>query len=140
MEAANAFPENEYWPEWNEYFAKPVKDFPDQHRPLDETQDLAAILCHALLAVHIFAEIEKVFKVRLPLATLYEAPAIEDIARILSGEVVSSSWSSLVAIQPLGSRPPFFCFHGDGGNVLIYRKLAQYLGPGQPFCGFAIFS
>ena len=71
----------------------------------------------------------------MPLATLYEAPAIEDIARILNREVASSGWSSLVAIQPSGSRPPFFCFHGDGGNVLIYRKLAQYLGPDQPFYG-----
>ena len=91
---------------------------------------------HSLLAVQMFAQIEKEFKVRLPLATLYEAPAIEDIARILNREEsVSSRWSSLVAIQPLGASPPFFCFHGDGGNVLIYRKLAQYLGTSQPFYG-----
>jgi amino acid adenylation domain-containing protein len=90
---------------------------------------------HSLLAVHIFGEIEKVFHVGLPLATLYEAPAIEDIARILSAGATSSRWSSLVAIQPSGRRPPFFCFHGDGGNVLIYRKLAQYLGSDQPVYG-----
>ena len=47
LEAANAFLEKEYWPEWNACFARPVKDFPDQHRPLGEIQDLAAILCHA---------------------------------------------------------------------------------------------
>jgi transposase len=47
LEAANAFLEKEYWPEWNEAFAEPVKDFPNQHRPLGEAQDLAAILCHA---------------------------------------------------------------------------------------------
>ena len=47
LEAANAFLEKEYWPEWNECFARPVKDFPNQHRPLSQTQDLAAILCHA---------------------------------------------------------------------------------------------
>ena len=47
MEAANAFLENEYWPEWNEYFARPVHDFPNQHRTLADSQDLAAILCHA---------------------------------------------------------------------------------------------
>ena len=90
---------------------------------------------HSLLAVQIFAEIEKIFNIRLPLATLYEAPAIEDIAEILKTEVIPSRWSSLVAIQPAGSRPPFFCFHGDGGNVLIYRKLAQHLGSEQPFYG-----
>ena len=37
----------EYWPEWNEAFARPVKDFPDLHRPLTEALDLGAILCHA---------------------------------------------------------------------------------------------
>jgi transposase len=47
MEAANAFLEKEYWPEWNECFARPVKDFPNQHRPLTEALDLAGILCHA---------------------------------------------------------------------------------------------
>jgi hypothetical protein len=46
MEAANAFLGNEYWPEWNAYFARPVADFPNQHRALTEQLDLAAILCH----------------------------------------------------------------------------------------------
>src|SRR6202795_4024429 len=46
-EAANAFLENEYWPEWNERFARPVQEFPNQHRALTEQLELAAILCHA---------------------------------------------------------------------------------------------
>ena len=28
LEGANAFLENEYWPEWNAHFARPVADFP----------------------------------------------------------------------------------------------------------------
>ena len=47
MKAANAFLEEEYWPEWNECFASPVKEFPNQHRSLSESLDLAAVLCHA---------------------------------------------------------------------------------------------
>jgi amino acid adenylation domain-containing protein len=90
---------------------------------------------HSLLAVRLFAQIEKDFKLRLPLATLYEAPTIEDIAQILKTQVVPSKWRSLVPIQSSGGRPPFFCFHGAGGNVLIYRKLSQYLGSGQPVYG-----
>jgi hypothetical protein len=46
LEAANAFLETEYWPEWNARFAKPVAEFPNQHRPLTQYLDLAAILCH----------------------------------------------------------------------------------------------
>src|SRR5271168_2201768 len=36
MEAANTFLETEYWPEWNERFARPVAEFPNQHRALSE--------------------------------------------------------------------------------------------------------
>ena len=46
LEAANAFLEKEYWPEWNAHFARPVADFPNQHRALTPQLDLAAILCH----------------------------------------------------------------------------------------------
>jgi len=47
----------------------------------------------------------------------------------------SPTWSSLVPIQTGGSRPPVFCIHGAGGNVLLYRDLARHLGPDQPVYG-----
>jgi transposase len=46
LKDANRFLENEYWPEWNARFARPVEEFPNHHRPLNEHLDLAAILCH----------------------------------------------------------------------------------------------
>ena len=46
METANTFLEKEYWPEWNARFARPVQEFPNQHRALTEHLELAAILCH----------------------------------------------------------------------------------------------
>ncbi len=46
METANTFLEKEYWPEWNARFARPVQEFPNQHRALTEQLELAAILCH----------------------------------------------------------------------------------------------
>jgi thioesterase domain-containing protein/acyl carrier protein len=87
------------------------------------------------LAVQMFAQIEKTFKIKLPLATLYEAPTIEELAKILRGETAASGWSPLVAIQVAGSRPPFFCMHGAGGTVLLYRELSLHLGDDQPFYG-----
>jgi len=80
-----------------------------------------------------FSQIEQVFGVKLPLTTLYEAPTIEELARILRGEVSAAGWSPLVAIQPSGSRPPLFCVHGAGGTVLMYRELSRHLGDDQPF-------
>ena len=46
LEAANTFLEKEYWPEWNARFARPIADFPNQHRALTPALELAAILCH----------------------------------------------------------------------------------------------
>src|SRR5271157_2379043 len=91
------------------------------------------------LAVQLFARIEKIFHVKLPLATLFEAPTIEEMARILRQQETAAAepegWSPLVTIQAGGTRPAFFCIHGAGGNVLIYRDLAKHLGPEQPFYG-----
>jgi hypothetical protein len=46
LEAANAFLEIEYWPEWNAKFARPAAEFSNQHRAVTEQLDLAAILSH----------------------------------------------------------------------------------------------
>jgi phthiocerol/phenolphthiocerol synthesis type-I polyketide synthase E len=87
------------------------------------------------LAVQLFARIEKIFHVKLPLATLFEAPTIEELTRILQRETALPGWSPLVEIQASGARPNFFCIHGAGGNVLIYRDLSRRLGADQPFYG-----
>jgi hypothetical protein len=46
LEAANAFLEQEYWPESNQRFARPIQEFPNRHRALTPQLDLAATLCH----------------------------------------------------------------------------------------------
>src|ERR1700728_123404 len=84
------------------------------------------------LAVHLFVQIERAFNVKLPLATLFDAPTIEAPAQVLRSGPSPSGWSPLVPIRTTGSRPPFFPMHGAGGNVLIYRELALRLGADQP--------
>jgi phthiocerol/phenolphthiocerol synthesis type-I polyketide synthase E len=87
------------------------------------------------LAVKMFAQIEEVFKVKLPIATLYQAPTVCELAEILRGAISTGRWLSLVQIQPNGTRFPFFCIHPHGGNVLVYRELSRHLGADQPFFG-----
>ena len=87
------------------------------------------------LAVHLFARIEKEFGVKLPLATLFEAQTVSELTEVLRSKAQPAGWSPLVAVHPSGSRANFFCVHGAGGNVLIYRDLAKLLGPDQPFYG-----
>ena len=88
---------------------------------------------HSLLAILLFAEIEKKTGKNLPLSTLFQAPSIKELANILRDEGWSTSWTSLVAIKPGGSKRPFFCIHGAGGHVLNYSSLARHLSPEQPF-------
>src|SRR6185295_16996263 len=60
------------------------------------------------------------------------APTIAQLAMSLA-DSDTSRWSSLVPIQTEGARPPFFCVHAVGGNVLEYYNLALHLGTDQPF-------
>ncbi|MGL5922312.1 amino acid adenylation domain-containing protein [Chroococcidiopsis sp.] len=90
---------------------------------------------HSLLAVQLFTQIESKFGKKLPLATLFQAPTIEQLANIVGGSEQLVSWSSLVAIQPHGDRYPLFCIHALGGNVLGYQKLVRHLGAEQPVYG-----
>ncbi len=46
LKGANDFLEKEYWPEWNERFAKPLSAVTDLHRPVSKEIDLAASLSH----------------------------------------------------------------------------------------------
>lgn len=87
---------------------------------------------HSLLAVRVITEIEKLCHIRLPLAVLFEAPTISDLANVLRKHHWSPSWSSLVPIRPNGSRPPLFLMHSHGGNTLEYHMLANLLEPDQP--------
>jgi thioesterase domain-containing protein len=90
---------------------------------------------HSLLAVRLLANIHQQFGKKLPLSALFQGTTVEKMARLLHLEDEGTHCSSLVGIQPSGSKPPFFWVHPAGGNVFCYFDLAQHLGPDQPFFG-----
>ena len=89
----------------------------------------------SLLAVNLFAQINKSFGRLLPLATLFEAPTIEQLADLVRVKQWTASWSPLVQIQSGEARPPLFCVHAEGGNVIDYRAMATHIGKDQPIYG-----
>lgn len=90
---------------------------------------------HSLLAVQLFMKLERATGRKLPMVTLFQAPSIEQLAAILRKETWREPWYSLVPIKESGSRAPFYCVHGVGGNILEYMDLARHMRPEQPFYG-----
>jgi len=90
---------------------------------------------HSLKAAQLFFLLEQVYGKQLPLATLFQAPTIAQLAGVLSSEQWEPPWRSLVAIQPTGKATPLFMVPGVGGNVLIFARLTKLLGSEQPVFG-----
>jgi thioesterase domain-containing protein len=89
----------------------------------------------SLLAARLFVQIEKAFQMELPLAVLVEAPTIRQLASIIRAPIVDSLHSSLVPVQPGGTKPPLFCVHGHVGEIFYCRNLSLSLGADQPVFG-----
>jgi amino acid adenylation domain-containing protein len=108
-------------------------------QPIGATDNFFDLGGHSLLAVKLFAQFEKVFERKLPLATLFKAPTIRQLADYIRGEAKPQTWSTIVDIQPKGTKRPIFWIHslgGDGGGgFFYYRRLATLLGQDQPSFG-----
>jgi thioesterase domain-containing protein/acyl carrier protein len=107
----------------------------------------------SIVGVRMFQRIGRTFGVELPLATLFEAPTIAQLAAALRDRIGVSDeredsvgkevWrdqkgtvpNSLLRIRPGKGATPFFCVHGAGGHVLNLRDLAVAMDGAHPFYG-----
>jgi amino acid adenylation domain-containing protein len=101
-------------------------------RPIGVRDNFFDLGGNSLLAIRMMHRIERTFGRTLPLTVLLQAPTIVSLADVLDQKLRTEPSPCLVALQPLGLRPPFFCVHGLGGAVLRFRALAQHMGPDQP--------
>jgi amino acid adenylation domain-containing protein len=104
-------------------------------RPIGIRDDFFALGGHSLLAVRLMGRLLKRFDRRVPLALFVENRTIERLAAALREPAREERRSPLVALQPAGDRPAFFCVHPIGGQVLCFADLARHMGTEQPVYG-----
>jgi thioesterase domain-containing protein len=72
--------------------------------------------------------VRKAFGKDIPPAAIFRSPTIQQLAALIRQREATNYWSSLVPVQPVGSKPPFFWIHGDFSSVFLSR----HLGSDQP--------
>jgi amino acid adenylation domain-containing protein len=78
---------------------------------------------NSLLAMSLFAQIETLWQINLPLSAIFQAPTIAELAAVIRDRTALSDWYSLVPIHPKGTYPTLFMVHW-----LNYRSFYQHLG------------
>ena len=110
---------------------------------------------NSLIGVRLFAAIRKKYGVSLPLATLFEAPSISNLADLLKRNGIGASnseseskdvertkleWSPLVRLKD--GKPGLrgiFAIHGARGNILQFKALSDRLADSRPVYGLQAF-
>ncbi len=92
---------------------------------------------HSLLALRLMARIQQQLDRKVSLVDLFQQPTVEHLASLVRRSLGNGTTpSSLVPIQPQGTKRPLFLVHPSGGSVHWYLELAHYLEPDQPLFGF----
>ena len=104
-------------------------------KPIGIEDDFFELGGHSLLGLRLVAEIEQNFGINLPFPALVQNPTVEKLATIINDADALHIWSHLIALQPLGSRPPLFCVPPSAVTAMVFKDLAKHLGEDQPFYG-----
>ena len=89
----------------------------------------------SLAALRLITRMNRVYGTDLGLASLISASTIESLAALIRQRFAPNTSSSVVPLQPQGSKPPLFILHGVGGNVVNFYALAMRMGNDQPVYG-----
>jgi amino acid adenylation domain-containing protein len=101
---------------------------------------------YSMLVFRLFAEVNKTYHSSLPIATIFTARTIEQLAEVIRGRAFeqatiqpgsrnSVEHSAIVPIQSYGSSAPLFIVHGVQGHIVGFQQIATLLGSDQPVYG-----
>jgi thioesterase domain-containing protein len=102
-------------------------------RPIGIKDNFFFLGGHSLLAARLVNRTEQIFGKKIPLATFFAGPTIDQLAMILEQDATIAE-APVVAIQSGGTKRPLFYMHEDRiGGAYYCFLLADQLGPDQPF-------
>jgi non-ribosomal peptide synthetase component F/thioesterase domain-containing protein len=105
--------------------------------PISVTDSFFDLGGHSMLAARMCARIGQSLGRRVHIATLFQAPTLEQLAERLEREGVSVD-ALIVPIRSGGAGRPYFCVPGAGDNPFIFSDLAARLAPDRPIYSFRL--
>lgn len=91
----------------------------------------------SLSALRLFGRLVEDFGVQLPMASLMQAPTLQQLAEVIDQRAQTAAMAAkvrpapyVVPLSETNGKPPLFCIHGGDGGVFFYRELARHLPEG----------
>ena len=88
---------------------------------------------HSLTTVKLIAEIKKQLRIDIPIASVFAAPTIEQLARVIRSGGWTPPRNCVTEVRPGGSKPALFVIGGE-------HALARYLDRDQPIYGLSFLA
>lgn len=110
-------------------------------KPVGIHDNFFAVGGDSIAAVRVIHQIELSFAVDLPVASLFHAQTIAQLAQLI--EQQSKPWSPIVPLQAQSARSenttPIFALHGIGGMVFHYQAMLKNLPENQAIYGIQAY-
>lgn len=100
--------------------------------PIGSDDDFFDVGGTSVLAMSVYAEIQRRLGATLPEDAIIQAPTVGKLGEVIRDGGWTSPWTHLVPLHPAGDKPGLFLIHGLEGSVLPYALLARYLGDQRP--------
>ena len=100
-----------------------------QRSPIHPDDNFFDLGGDSLLAIQLFAELERMTGLKLPITTIYDASTAAELAVLLDDSSARPAFSPLVLLNDASGGPPVFIIHGIGGNVMELARLGRSIEP-----------